>query len=164
MLTPSELKALDKRISANADRVIARTVRTLAPPRKVKGAGRKPASFVNIILPECLDVLYAGEDNWPLWADDILAGISRLDWRTQEARSMPLSTRNILKCLAHLETVDTYGISHLLHIGERYARMYYNACELAHKHMVDSFCKEHMKYPEVFVFHRENVPLTDIDE
>lgn len=164
MLSPSELKALDKRISANADRLIAKTVRTLAPPRKVKGAGRKPASFVNIILPECLDVLYVGEDNWPLWADDILAGISRLDWRNQQHREVPLSARKILQCLAHLETIDTYAISHLIHVDERSAQRYYRACELAHKHMIDSFCGDHMKYPEVFVFHKENVPLTDIDE
>lgn len=164
MLTPSELKALDKRISASADRIINKTVSTLAPVRKVKGAGRKPASFVNTILPECLDVLYAGEDNWPLWADDILAGIARLDWYREGERSIPLSARNILKCLAHLETIDSYSISHLLHIGERQSRRYYDACELTQKHMIDSFCREHVKYPEVFIFHKENVPMTDLDE
>ena len=164
MLTPSELKALDKRISGNADRLIAKTVRTLALPRKVKGAGRKPASFVNTILPECLDVLYAGEENWPLWADDILAGISRLDWYREGGRSIPLSALKILKCLAHLETIDSYSISHLLHIGERQARRYYDACELAQTHMIRSFCEEHMKYPEVFIYHKEMMPQTDIDE
>lgn len=164
MLTPSELKALDKRISGNADRLIAKTVRTLAPPRKVKGAGRKPASFVNTILPECLDVLYAGEENWPLWADDILAGISRLDWRNQQHREVPLSARKILQCLAHLETINTYSISHLIHVDERSAQRYYNACELAQTHMIRSFCEEHKKYPEVFIFHKEMMPQTDIDE
>lgn len=164
MLTPSQLKALDKRISANADKVISRTVRTLAPERKVKGAGRKPASFVNTILPECLDVLYAGEENWPLWADDILSGVARLNWMNQKHREIPLSARKILQCLAHLETMDTYSISHLIHVDERSAQRYYNACELAQTHMIRSFCEEHKKYPEVFVFPRENVPQTDLDE
>lgn len=163
MLTPSELKALDKRISANADKVIAGTVRTLAPVRKAR-TGRKPSSFVNTILPECLDVLYAGEDNWPLWADDILAGIARLDWYREGDRSIPLSALKILKCLAHLETIDSYSISHLLHIGERQAQRYYTACELAQKHMIDSFCRDHIAYPEVFIYHRENIPQTDLKE
>lgn len=164
MLTPSELRALDKRISSNADKLIAKTVRSLAPPRKVKGAGRKPSSFVNAILPECLDVLYAGEDNWPLWADDILAGISRLDWRNQAHREVPLSARKILQCLAHLETIDTYGISHLIRVDERSAQRYYKACELAQTHMIRSFCEQHIAYPEVFIYHKENIPQTDLKE
>ena len=163
MLTPSELKALDKRIAGNADRLIARTASTLVPARMAR-KGRKPSSFVNAILPECLDVLYAGEENWPLWADDILAGIARLDWYREGDRSIPLSALKILKCLAHLETIDSYSISHLLHIGERQAQRYYIACELAQFHMIRSFCEEHVRYPEVFIYHKENIPQTDLKE
>lgn len=164
MLTPSELKALDARIAANADKVIARTVRSLVLPRKAKARGPKPLSFVNTILPECLDVLYAGEENWPLWADDILAGVSRLDWRNQSHREVPLSTRKILQCLAHLETIDIFSISHLLHVDEWSAGRYYRACELAQTHMIRSFCEEHKKYPEVFIYPRESIPQTDLKE
>lgn len=166
MLTPSELKALDKRIAANADRLIATTVKKLAKPRKAKGAGRKPSSFVSVVRPECADVLYAGEDNWPLWVDDVLSGISRLDWRNNKGKDTPLSMHKMLRCLSELDTIDTYSISHLIQVDERSAQRYYNACKLAHDWLVEGYCNEKvqsMKYPEVFVYPKERVPQTDLD-
>lgn len=167
MLTPSELKALDRRIAANADKLIAGVTRRLAPARKVTGAGRKPSSFVNIVAPECRDVLFAGEENWPLWVDDVLAGVCRLDWRSNGEREVPLSATKTLICLAMLETVDTYQISHLVHVDESSARRYYRACELAHKYLVAGFCNDkvrYLSYAEVFVYPRETPPQTDLDE
>lgn len=167
MLSPSELRALDARISANADKLIARTVRKLAPARKAGGAGRKPSFFVNIVAPECRDVLYAGEGNWPLWADDVLAGVSRLEWRNNGGREIPLASKKILQCLAELETIDVYTISHLIRVDERSAQRYYKACELAHKFLVDGYCDDEvrcMRYPDVFVFPWETTPQTDLEK
>jgi hypothetical protein len=164
LLTKRQLAALDKRIGANADRLIAQTRRTLIPERKVKAKGRPPASFPNCVQPEMLDVMYAGEDYWPLWVDDVVAGIARLDWHGPNEASTPLSMVKVVKCFAMLEVIDTYQISHLLYVGERQAQKYYKACELAHGWLIKGFCEDHIKYPEVFVYPKELLPQTDLKE
>ncbi len=158
MLTTAELNALDAKIAQSADRIIGRVTRRLVKPRAPNATGPKPVVIQNCIQPEMLDVLHAGEDNWPLWVDDVLSGVARLDWYRPNERSIPLSAKNILRCFAYLDVIDVYSVSHLLHLGKRQATYYFKACQLVHEKLIDGFCNDAVRslhYPEVFVYPRE---------
>lgn len=167
LLTTTELNALEARIAQSADRVISGVTRRLVKPRDPNTPGPKPVVIQNCIQPEMLDVLHAGEDSWPLWVDDILSGVSRLDWYRPDERSVPLSVRNIIKCFAYLEKIDAYGISHLLHVGKRQATRYLKACELCHEKLIDAYCNDDVRsihYPEVFIYPREVNRQSDLGD
>jgi hypothetical protein len=97
MMTVEELAALDARLSANVDKLIAKREKSLYNFTPSE-AGRKPASFVNCILPEIQEIRYIDEDSWPLWVDDIVSGVARWDWYNRSERNRPLSTKNIMQC------------------------------------------------------------------
>lgn len=167
MLTQTELDALEARIAQSADRIISSVTKKLVPYRDQNTTGPKPVVIHNCIQPEMLDVLHAGDDYWPLWVDDVVSGVSRLDWYRPDERSTPLSVRNIIKCFAYLDKIDVVGISHLLYIGKRQASRYLKACELCHEKLIDGFCKEEvrcMHYPEVFVYPREINEQSDLGD
>ena len=166
MMTVEELAALDARLSANADKLIAKREKSLYNFKPIK-AGRKPASFCNCILPEIQEIRYMDEDSWPLWVDDLVSGVARLDWYDRSERSRPLSTKSIMQCFACLEEINGSTISHLLNIGKRQSLRYFKACEILHEKLIDSFCDDNvrlMKYPVVFIYPREDMPLSDLKE
>jgi hypothetical protein len=166
MMTVEELAALDARLSANADKLIAKREKSLYNFKPIK-AGRKPASFCNCILPEIQEIRYMDEDSWPLWVDDLVSGVARLDWYDRSERSRPLSTKSIMQCFACLEEINGSTISHLLNIGKRQSLRYFKACEILHEKLIDSFCDDNvrlMKYPAVFIYPREDMPLSDLKE
>lgn len=166
MLTPAELKALDARLAANADTIISRVQRTLVKPRPANATGPKPVVLVNAIQPEMLDVLHAGEDNWPLWVDDVLHGVARLDWNGN-LRNRPLSTKNILKCFAYLEAIDVFSISHLLCVAKRQAQRYMAACQLVQQKLIDGYCEDSVRtlhYPDVFIYPRDPNRQSDLGD
>lgn len=169
LLTTTELDALNARIAQSADRIIGRVTKRLVPARSLKATGPKPVVIQNCIQPEMLEVLHAGEDYWPLWVDDVLSGISRLDWYSTDAsrRDAPLSVKNIIKCFAYLDVIDVYSVSHLLHLGKRQATRYMRACEIAHKYLIDSYCDDTVRsyhYPEVFIYPREINRQSDLGD
>lgn len=167
MLSQTELEALEARIAQNADKVISRVIRRLVPPRNLNAPGPKPLVIENCIQQEMLDVLHAGEESWPLWVDDILSGVSRLDWYRPEERSVPLSVRNIIKCFAYLDKIDTYSISHLLHVGKRQSTRYLKACELCHEKLIDAYCNDAVRslhYPQVFIYPQEINEQSDLGD
>lgn len=154
MLSAEELKALDARIRANADKLIAKVQRKVFLPSGRKG-GRQLASFDNCIRPEIEHLLYAEDDTWPLWVDDPLSGVARLDWYSANENQRPLSKVKILQCFAQLDTIDVGSVSQLLMVGERQARRYYKACELLHEKLVDNYCDDSIRcltYPATFIY------------
>lgn len=162
MLTPAELDALEERITRNADKLIAKATRTVYN-FKDSGTGGQPSSFPNCVQPEMTEVLYGGEDSWPLWVDDIVYGVARLDWYGDREEQRPLSAKKIIQCFALLESIDASKISHLLHVGKRQAQRYYKACELLHQRLIDGYCDNgvhSLHYPEVFIYPR----MTDLKE
>lgn len=166
MMTVEELADFDARLSANADKLIAKREKSLYNfnPKK---AGRKPASFCNLIQPEIQQIRYMDEDAWPLWVDDAVSGVSRLDWYGPKETQRPLSTKNIMQCFACLDEINASTISHLLNVAERQAQRYMKACELLHDRLVDNYCNDDirlMKYPAVFIYPREDMPQTDLRE
>jgi hypothetical protein len=166
MMTAEELAALDARLSANADKLIAKREKSLYNFSN-REAGRKPASFRNCIQPEIQQIRYMDEEAWPLWVDDAVSGVSRLDWYREGERNVPLSTKNIMQCFACLEDINGSTISHLLNIGKRQALRYYKACEILHQRLIDNYCDDEIRctrYPAVFIYPREDVPQTDLRE
>lgn len=153
MLNAAELKALDFRIGRNADRLIARGQSVLY----TAGArGRPQASFSNCVLPEMMEVRMSGEE-WPLWVDDVLAGICRLDWYAQDDDQMPLAMGKMLKIFSSLDIISTEKVSHFLQVGERQARRYFKACQMAHEKLIDGYCEtsvNSLTYPETFIYYR----------
>lgn len=166
MMTLEELAALDARLSGNADKLIAKREKSLYNFTPTK-AGRKPASFCNCILPEIQEIRCMDEDSWPLWVDDLVSGVSRLDWYRVGDRSVPLSTKSIMQCFACLEEINNSTISHLLNVGKVQASRYMKACVILHERLIDSFCDDSvrsMRYPAVFIYPREDTPQTDLKE
>lgn len=166
MLTKAELDALDARMGDNADKLIQRVTRTLVKARPASATGPKPVVMANVIQQEMLEVLHAGEEKWPLWVDDVLQGVARLEWYGNE-RARPLSTRNILKCFAYLDNIDVYGISHLLRVAKRQAQRYMGACQLAQNYLIAGYCDDTvrtMHYPEVFVYPRDPNTQSDLGD
>lgn len=166
MMTKEELAALDARLSYNADKLIAKRAKSLYN-FKMNEAGRKPASFCNLIQPEIQQIRYMDEDSWPLWVDDVVVGVSRLDWYGPREVQRPLSTKNIMQCFACLDEINGSTISHLLNVGKRQALRYMKACELLHDKLVDNYCNDDIRctrYPAVFIYPREETPQTDLKE
>ncbi|WPJ20533.1 hypothetical protein vBPFY1MI_74 [Pseudomonas phage vB_PF_Y1-MI] len=166
MLTPDELKELDRRIGDNADKLIGRVTKRLYSFSE-GSAGPKPASFPNCIQAEMTDVVYDDEDNWPLWLDDAVSGVARLDWYGEREEQRPLSTKKIVLCFALLEEINTSTISHLLKLERRQASRYFKACQLLNEILIDNFCDDSircMRYPKVFIYPKEDIPITDIKE
>ncbi|WYN05126.1 hypothetical protein ISREJYDI_CDS0165 [Pseudomonas phage UNO-G1W1] len=166
MMTAEELAALDARLSANADKLIAKREKSLYNfnPKK---AGRKPASFCNLIQPEIQQIRYMDDDAWPLWLDDPVAGVAGLDWYRVGKKSVPLSKSKILQCFACLDEINASTISHLLNVAERQAQRYMKACEILHQILIDNYCDDEIRctrYPAVFIFPKEEVPQTDLKE
>ncbi|WYV99130.1 hypothetical protein NoPa_00131 [Pseudomonas phage vB_PpuM-NoPa] len=165
MLSPEELRLLDARIRANADRVIRNATSDLYTYKG--GAGPKPASFCNCVQPEMTEVLYNDEEKWPLWVDDIVSGVARLDWYGAREQQVPLSKKKIVQCFALLDTISASNISHLLKLGKRMSLYYYKACELLHQKLIDGYCTQSvysLHYPEVFIYPREMIPQTDVTD
>lgn len=165
LLTPEELAELDGRLGANADRMIRAISKKLYSFSG--GAGPKPASFQNCIQPEMTEVAYNDEDNWPLWFDDPISGVARLDWYGEREEQRPLSTKKIVQCFALLEEINTSTISHLLKVEKRQAARYFKACGILHEKLIDNFCNDGirlMRYPAVFIYPREDIQITDVEE
>lgn len=127
-----DLVALERRISANADKIITRL-----QERKMAERGRsnRTKKFDNTLLTVFRDIDFGPHATWPLWVDDVLAGVCRLDWYRKGERSIPLSALHMVKIFSTLECITTYGISNLLCVGERQARRYRSACALAYPYL-----------------------------
>lgn len=153
MLTQQELQALEQRIAQNAEKLVNSAKK---PERKEskETRGRKPKQLHNKLLPVFQDLrleLFEDDGNtWPLWIDDVLSGVSRLDWYRQGERSVPLSTGNLKTIFESLEYIDSISIADLLSLGERQARRYMQAAILCYKYLLDGHINSEvkgMKYP-----------------
>lgn len=170
MLSPEELAALNARVGANADKLIGATQRKLYTFSGA-GKGRKPLSFQNTLQGALQAVVYEDDEKWPLWVDDVLSGVARLDWGGGQNSTRPLSKKKIAQCLAQLETIDASSVSHLLLLEQRQAQRYVKACELSHKYLVDGANNPEIRclhYPVTFIYPRSGVvpdlKITDTEE
>ena len=123
--------------------------------------GRKPNVLVNDIRQEfCEEWFGRDEPNvWPLWIDDIVSGIARLDWYGEREQQIPLSTYSIIQCFIHLDEISTQTVMELLGLKERMARKYASACRLAYPFLKRSLASEQIKntrYPQTSIVSYEH--------
>lgn len=133
LLSPAALRLLNERFSANATQWIFDNALTSKPPRKIKGnQGPTPKTIENPFYGFIGCTTYWGR--YPVFAQDIIEGIARLDWHDRpvdaEGKSMPLSVRKLVTILESISVVTTDSVMDLLQLRERHARRYVKAIEL----------------------------------
>lgn len=69
---------------------------------------------------------------WPLWLDDIVSGVCRLDWYGAREQQVPLSTLKLITVLVELEVITTDSVAALLGLGKRMASKYTQAARIAY--------------------------------
>ena len=96
--------------------------------------GRKPTILVNDIKERFTEEWWGREDldMWPLWMDDIVSGVARLDWYGDRPNQIPLATTNIIKCFVFLDEISTENIMKLLEYKKSQAKLYLKACQLCY--------------------------------
>lgn len=136
---PPEVIQLHERLEERTSQLEAKANR-LVPKASLESKakqmrGRKPKTLFNPLAGfyshyrfQSSTDLYNG---YPLWLDDVLQGISRLDWYRPGERSIPLSVKSLLRILDALPVISTDNIAALLLVEERQARRYLKAVELA---------------------------------
>ena len=113
---------------------------------------RKPNILHNDIKEQMADHWYEREDYdvWPLWIDDIVSGIARLDWYGDRDNQRPLSTVSIIKCFINLDQISTETVMELLSVKKSQAKLYVKACTLCYRYLHRSLEDKRitdMKYP-----------------
>lgn len=118
--------------------------------------GRKPNILINDIREQFCEAWWGRDDPkvWPLWMDDIISGIARLDWYGQREQQVPLSTTSIIQCFLHLDEISTESIKLLLGMGKRQSERYTKACRLCYPFLKRSLESEQIlktRYPQVSI-------------
>lgn len=88
---------------------------------------------------------------WPLWLDDIVSGVCRLDWYGDRANQTPLSTTKLILILTELEEISTVSVMELLKTSRRMASSYASAARLAYPFIEKSLGNDSIKniaYPK----------------
>jgi hypothetical protein len=123
--------------------------------------GRKPIVLVNEIKEQMCEHWYGKDDydTWPVWIDDIVSGVARLDWYGARDNQIPLSTVSILKCFLFLGEISTETVMELLEIKKSQASLYMKACSLCYRFFVKSLENKQtltMKYPRQSIVSEEH--------
>ena len=123
--------------------------------------GRKPNILKNNIRKEFCEEWFGRDEpnTWPLWIDDIVSGIARLDWYGEREQQIPLSTSSIIQCLVHLDEISTETVMELLELKQRMARKYAAACRLCYPFLKRSLESEQVKktrYPQISIVSYEH--------
>lgn len=113
---------------------------------------RKPTILQNTRIEDIREDWYGREHKgvWPLWLDDIVSGICRLDWYGEREQQVPLSTAKLIRILTELEEISSENVSQLLKTGVRMARKYAQAARIAYPLIVKSLDTpsiRSMRYP-----------------
>lgn len=114
--------------------------------------GRKPNILKNDIKEQIQEHWYGKDDydTWPLWIDDIVSGVARLDWYGDRPHQLPLSTVSIIRCFIFLEEISTETVMQFLEVKKSQAKLYVKACTLCYRFLKRSLENENilnMRYP-----------------
>lgn len=114
--------------------------------------GRKPIVLLNDIREEICGHWYGRDepDTWPVWIDDIVSGVARLDWYGDKPNQIPLATTHIIKCFLFLNEISTDTVIELLEIKKSQASLYVKACTLSYRFLKRSLEDKEVlrvKYP-----------------
>jgi len=126
--------------------------------------GRKPNILINDIREQFRQEWFGKDDPkiWPLWVDDIVSGIARLDWYGDRANQIPLSTSNIIRCFVTLNEISTESVMKLLEIKQSQAKLYVKACFLCYRPLIKCLSDESIlktRYPQQSVVTEEQAIL-----
>lgn len=127
--------------------------------------GRKPIVLVNDIKADFCEQWYGKDeqDTWPVWIDDIVSGVARLDWYGNKPTQIPLSTLNIIKCFLFLKEISTESVMELLEMKKSQAKLYVKACTLSYRFLKSSLEDKEilrMKYPrQTIVTEQQGIDL-----
>lgn len=147
LFSESELKVLNNRIAANADKWLGEKVQKNKDASKVKNPlqqksniGRKSAVVMNPFSEFIGPTTYW--ERYPAFAMDIIEGIARLDWHDRPigvgGKSMPLSVRRIVDILERLPIVTNDAVKALLDLEKKHAGRYVKSIKLIVPHMMKS--------------------------
>lgn len=136
---PTELIQLHERLEEQTRQLEEKAKRlasiTAKRPVASHSRGRKPTTLINplagLLSYYRLDSGSDQSNGYPLWLDDVLQGIARLDWYRPNDRSIPLSVKGLVRIFDALPVITTRHIASLLLVEERQARRYMKATELA---------------------------------
>lgn len=114
--------------------------------------GIKAAPMRNGIRELFADEWYGRVDSdiWPLWVDDIVSGIARLDWYGNKDGQIPLATGKIIQCYLWLDEFSEAAVMELLETSKRMAQYYIRACKVCYpffKRSLESKDTLSMRYP-----------------
>lgn len=109
--------------------------------------GRKPNILINDIRKDFCEEWFGRDEPkvWPLWIDDIVSGVARLDWYGEREQQIPLSTSSIIQCFVSLDEISTKSVMELLDLKERMARKYSAACRICYPFLKRSLESEAIK-------------------
>jgi hypothetical protein len=133
----SRLEERTAALEAKASRLYSRAVvdNSGRPQRgrKAKSIANPLAGFRSFYGASEIDVRNEAEqwDGYPLWLDDVLQGVARLDWYRPKGRSIPLSVKKMVRLLDALPVITTSHVAALLLVEERQASRYVAAISLA---------------------------------
>lgn len=107
--------------------------------------------LINDIKADICEDWYGKENNmWPLYIDDIVSGVARLDWYGEREQQIPLSTKKIVHCFLWLDTITAKSISEITSFSLKHSEKYERACRLAYPLLKKSIKNESirkMTYP-----------------
>lgn len=114
--------------------------------------GRKPIVLENDIREQICEQWYGRDepDTWPVWIDDIVSGVARLDWYGDKPNQIPLATTHIIKCFLFLDEISTESVMELLEFKKSQAKLYVKACTLCYRFLKRSLEDKEIlrvKYP-----------------
>lgn len=150
-----DLSNLEKAIKERCDELIAKAEARGKPKQASSGRFRKGKILVNTLKPVFQRLVFEEDEKWPGWLDDVLSGITRLDWYRIPPKSeamgpsgtildfsiapnVPLSKHKIVKIFTWLDIIDSQRVGELLRMDERHARRYAKAARLAFPYLVKS--------------------------
>ncbi|MFT0180551.1 hypothetical protein ACMSIO_08855 [Pseudomonas benzopyrenica] len=114
------------------------TSASLAIPKRGRG---RPAKVITNLFQGLIGPT-TDYGQYPLFAMDILEGISRLDWHDRPigsgGSSKPLSVKRLVAILAELEVVSAATVMTQYRLGTRQAQRYVKAIELAMPYLLKS--------------------------
>lgn len=117
--------------------------------RRLKGIN--PYPIQNSIREEFSEAWDERDEEWPLWIDDIVTGVSRLDWYGDKDGQIPLSTTSLINCFIWLDTFTLKGVCSILDCSERMGYHYLKACLICLPHLSKSLSDNNirsMRYPK----------------
>lgn len=136
LLPAVQLDAMSARMVANANQWLEKKLKPTKPkkPKPDKADRRPPTVIANPFAGYLVRHSDYGR-GYPEFAMDIIEGIARLDWHNRDIGqggiSKPLSVRRIITVLEWLPEITNEAVEEFLNLGERHARRYVKAAELA---------------------------------